>query len=71
MATKKTLECRDPACSYTARRPLIGGFGRGHRTAPAEYGRCPHGHGDLVERVTIPKNRKPAVSPDGRRRRYE
>src|SRR5688572_20857648 len=51
---KKTLYCPLTTCSYTTRRELAQVAGcRGVHETPAEDGRCPHGHGDLVERKRV------------------
>jgi hypothetical protein len=71
MPSNKTLVCPEPGCEATARRPLAPVPGcHGHRETPAQSARCPFGHGPMVEQRTAPKNRKPAVREDGRRRRW-
>lgn len=70
MPTKKTLVCPDKDCDYMTRRPVSQGM-RGMKYAVPGVAKCPHGHGDLVVQVTIPRNRKPSVNQrTGTVRRY-
>lgn len=64
--TRVTLRCT--TCGSTARRPL-GMDGHGVHDTSVEPASCPNGHGTMMRVWPKPKNKKPELSPDGRRRR--
>jgi hypothetical protein len=71
MPANKTLICTAKGCEYTARRPLVQMSAcHGHKETPAESALCPHGHGPMVERIEVARNRKPRIGPGDRVRRH-